>query len=39
MSGADFVADPDLETIFKTNETVLAKAAELICKASSRKTF
>ena len=39
MSGADFVADPDLETIFKTNETVLAKAAELIGKASSRKTF
>ena len=39
MSGADFVADPDLETIFRTNETVLAKAAELIGKASSRKTF
>jgi 1-deoxy-D-xylulose-5-phosphate reductoisomerase len=39
MSGADFVADPDLETIFKTNETVLAKAAELIGKASCRKTF
>ena len=39
MSGADFVADPDLETIFKTNETVLAKAAELIGKVSCRKTF
>ena len=39
MSGADFVADPDLETIFKTNETVLAKAAELIDKVSGRKTF
>jgi 1-deoxy-D-xylulose-5-phosphate reductoisomerase len=39
MSGADFVADPDLETIFKTNEAVLAKAAELIGKVSCRKTF
>ena len=39
MAGADFVADPDLETIFRTNETVLAKAAELIDRISGRKTF
>lgn len=37
MLGADFVADPDLETIFKTNETVLSRAAELIAKG--RKSF
>ncbi len=34
MAGADFVAEPDLETIFKTNESALAKAAELIRKKS-----
>ena len=39
MSGADFVADPDLETIFRTNETVLAKAAGLIGKISGKRTF
>ena len=39
MAGADFVADPDLDTIFRTNETVLAKAAELIDRISGRKTF
>ena len=39
MNGADFVADPDLETIFKTNDTVLARAAELIGNTSGRRTF
>ena len=37
MLGADFVADPDLETIFKTNETILSRAAELIAKG--RRSF
>ena len=32
MAGVDFVADPDLETIFATNEAALAKAGELIDK-------
>ena len=32
MSGVDFVADPDLETIFATNEAALAKANELISR-------
>lgn len=39
MSGADFVAEPDLDTIFDTNETVLAKTSELIGKISGRKSF
>ena len=30
MAGADFVAEPDLDTIFKTNEETLIKAAEKI---------
>lgn len=34
MNGADFVADPDLETIFMTNETTLKKAAETIRRMS-----
>ena len=34
MAGVDFVADPDLETIFATNEAALAKAGELIDKIS-----
>ena len=39
MNGADFAADPDLETIFDTNETILARASELIGKISGRKSF
>lgn len=39
MAGSDFVAHPDLETIFRTNETVLAKAGELISKVSGRKVY
>jgi 1-deoxy-D-xylulose-5-phosphate reductoisomerase len=34
MEGADFVAAPDLDTIFATNEQTLAKAQELIKKIS-----
>lgn len=30
MAGADFVANPDLDCIFGTNETTLAKAGEII---------
>ena len=32
MAGADFVANPDLDCIFETNETTLAKAGEIIRK-------
>ena len=39
MNGADFAADPDLETIFETNETILARASELIGRISGRKSF
>ena len=39
MAGADFVAEPDLETIFRTNETTLAKAGELIDRISGRRNF
>lgn len=39
MSGAEFVRTPDLETIFNTNETVLARASEIIRKISGRKSF
>lgn len=39
MSGADFAADPDLETIFATNETAFARASELIGRISGRKSF
>ena len=34
MADADFVADPDLDAIFETNEKTLASAAELISKIS-----
>lgn len=37
MNGVDFVEHPDLGTIFKTNETALAKAAEIIGYKSFRK--
>ena len=39
MAGADFVAQPDLDCIFETNERTLAKAGEMIRKVSSSKTF
>ena len=37
MAGAEFVASPDLETIFRTNDAAYAKAAELAAKG--RKFF
>ena len=36
MAGADFVAEPDLETIFNSNEAALARASELIGKVAGR---
>ena len=30
MNGVEFVADPDLETIFATNSEAFAKAGEII---------
>jgi hypothetical protein len=37
MAGADFVANPDLDPIFKTNEETLAKAAERINLVASKR--
>ena len=39
MAGADFAADPDLDTIFRTNDTVYAKAAGIIDRIAGRKSF
>ena len=39
MAGADFVANPDLETIFETNDAAFAHAKEIIGRVSSAKTF
>lgn len=39
MAGADFASAPDLDTIFKTNEAVYARAAEMACRISGRKSF
>ena len=39
MGGADFVSDPDLETIFETNDAAFAHAKEIIRRVSSAKTF
>ena len=39
MAGADFAADPDLDTIFRTNETAYAKALELISEISRKRSF
>ena len=36
MAGSEFVADPSLETIFRTNEAAYAKAAELARKAGTK---
>ena len=38
MAGSEFVADPDLETIFQTNEAAYCKAVELI-RRSGNKSF
>ena len=37
MAGADFVENPDLDTIFRTNEETLAKAAERINLVASKR--
>ena len=34
MAGVDFVAEPDLDTIFETNTEAFIKAGELIDKIS-----
>ena len=39
MIGADFAADPDLDTIFRTNDEVLAKAGGIIDRIAGRKSF
>ena len=39
MAGADFVANPDLETIFETNDAAFAQAKKIIDRVSSAKTF
>ena len=39
MAGADFVANPDLDTIFETNDAAFAHAKEIITRVSSAKTF
>ncbi|MBQ8838949.1 MAG: 1-deoxy-D-xylulose-5-phosphate reductoisomerase [Bacteroidales bacterium] len=39
MAGADFVKEPDLDTIFSTNEAATAKAEELIRKTAGIKSF
>ena len=39
MNGADFVVEPDLDTIFRTNDEVLAKAGEIIGRIAGRKSF
>ena len=39
MAGADFVAEPDLDTIFRTNEETLVKAGEMIDRTAGRKSF
>ena len=39
MAGADFVANPDLDTIFETNDSAFAHAKEIIGRISSAKTF
>jgi 1-deoxy-D-xylulose-5-phosphate reductoisomerase len=39
MAGADFVADPDLDTIFRANEAAYAKALELTSEISRKRSF
>ena len=36
MNGVDFVGNPDLDTIFRTNEAALAKAGEIIGRISGK---
>lgn len=39
MAGPDFVGSCDLDTVFRTNETILAKASGLIDAKAGRKSF
>ena len=39
MAGAEFVADPDLDTIFLTNEAAYAHALESIASIAGKRTF
>ena len=39
MAGANFVADPDLDTIFRTNEETLLKAAEKINTVAAKRNI
>ncbi len=39
MAGPDFVSSCDLDTVFRTNETILAKASGLIDAKAGRKSF
>ena len=39
MAGANFVADPDLDTIFRTNEETLIKAAEKINTVAAKRNI
>ena len=39
MDGAEFVAEPDLDTIFRSNEEAFRKACEIIDRTAGRKSF
>lgn len=39
MAGSDFVVNPDLDTIFRSNEMSYAKAVEMIGSMRGRKSF
>ena len=39
MNGSDFVAAPDLQTIFMTNEAAYRKASEMAARIAGRKSF
>ena len=39
MAGAEFVAHPDLDTIFRTNEAAYAMAEEAIARIAGKKSF
>ena len=39
MAGSDFAADPDLDTIFRSNEAAFAKAKEMADRIGGRKSF
>ena len=39
MAGSEFVANPDLDTIFQSNEAAYAKASEAIRAKAGRKSF